>query len=219
MRELLVIPPFDFPFVTSVVIVVARRRPILEHLLVVDFLGLGEPDAIRLPPPVIEREVFVVQMLIDSLLVGDLVQVAGDVVLLVEVLGSDLCDMHVDQVGIVTVNLHHLVLVIAIDIDVVAGRDVLVRQDHARLPKLVAGSLHVPNLHVSALLLLIDLEEEVFLSDDLLVGTLGKFLTRDLVLELDEADLLLNNFIDAFADILEMLGAACLAQLCVGTGN
>ena len=90
---------------------------------------------------------------------------------------------------------------------------------NSRLPVLVTGSLHVPNLHVSLLLLLINLEEEVLLGDDLLVGALSKFLTRDLVLELDEANLLLNNFIDAFADILEMLRAACLAKLCVCTGN
>ena len=183
MRELLVISPFDLPFVASIVIVVTRCWPVFKTLLVVDFLSLGIPHAVWLSPSVIELKVHVVQMVVDFLLVSNLVQVAGDVALLVEVLGSDLCDVHVDQISIVTVNLHHLVLVIAIDIDVVAGRDVLVRQDHARLSKLVTGSLHVPNLHVSALLLLINLEEEVLLGDHLVVGILSKLFSANLIFE------------------------------------
>ena len=219
VRELLVISPFDFPFVTSIVIVVACCWPIIKHLLVVDLLGLGVPHAIWLPPSVIELKVDVVQMVIDSLLMSNLVQMAWDVALLIKVLGSDLSDVHIDHVGIVTVNLHHLVLVIAINIDVVVRRNVLMWQDAAWLSVLVAGSLHVPYLQVTALLLLIDLEEEVLLGDDLLVGVLCKLLTRDLVLELNKTNLLLNNFIDSFANILEMLRAASLAQFCVGTGN
>ena len=219
MRELLVIPPFNFPFVTSIVIVVARCWPIIKHLLVVDLLGLRVPHAIWLPPSVIELKVHVVQMVIDFLLMSDLVQVAWDVVLLIKVLRTDLSDVHVNHVSIVTVNLHHLVLVIAIDIDVVARRNVLMWQDAAWLSELVAGSLHVPDLQVTALLLLIDLEEEVLLGDDLLVGVLCKLLARDLVLELNKTNLLLNNFIDSFANILEMFRAASLAQFFVGTGN
>ena len=219
MRELLVIPPFNFPFVTSIVIIVTRCWSIIKHLLVVDLLGLRVPHAIWLPPSVIELKVHVVQMVIDSLLMSNLVQVAWDVALLIKVLGTDLSDVHVNHVSIVTVNLHHLVLVIAIDIDVVARRNVLMWQDAAWLSELVAGSLHVPDLQVTALLLLIDLEEEVLLGDDLLVGVLCKLLARDLVLELNKTNLLLNNFIDSFANILEMFRAAGLAQFFVGTGN
>lgn len=219
VRELLVISPFDLPFVTSIVIIVARCWPILKRLLVVDLLSLGVPHAVWLPPSVIELKVHVVQMVVDFLLVSYLVQVAGDVALLVEVLGSDLCDVHVDQISIVTVNLHHLVLVIAIDINVVARRNVLMSQDDAWLSELVTRGIHVPNLHVTALLLLINLKEEVLFGYDLLISALSKLLTIMLVLELDETNLLLNNFIDAFANILEMFGAAGLAQFCVGTGN
>ena len=205
MRELLVISPFDLPFVASIVIVVTRCWPVFKTLLVVDFLSLGIPHAVWLSPSVIELKVHVVQMVVDFLLVSNLVQVAGDVALLVEVLRSDLCDVHVDQISIVTVNLHHLVLVIAIDIDVVARRNVLMWQDAAWLSELVARSLHVPDLQVTALLLLINLEEEVLLGDDLLVGVLCKLLARDLVLELNKTNLLLNNFIDSFANIFERL--------------
>ena len=219
MRELLVISPFDLPFVASIVIVVTRCWPVFKTLLVVDFLSLGVPNAVWLSPSVIELKVHVVQMVVDFLLVSNLVQVAGDVALLVEVLRSDLCDVHVDQISIVTVNLHHLVLVIAIDINVVARRNVLMSQDDAWLSELVTRGIHVPNLHVTALLLLINLKEEVLFGYDLLISALSKLLTIMLVLEFDETNLLLNNFIDAFANILEMFGAAGLAQFCVGTRN
>ena len=96
VRELLVISPFDLPFVASIVIVVTRCWPVFKTLLVVDFLSLRIPHAVWLSPSVIELKVHVVQMVVDFLLVSNLVQVAGDVALLVEVLGSDLCDMHVD---------------------------------------------------------------------------------------------------------------------------
>ena len=92
-------------------------------------------------------------------------------------------------------------------------------EDDAWLSELISRGIHVPNLHVTALLLFINLKEEVFLGDDLLVSVLSKLFTIMLVLELDEANLLLNNFIDALANILEMFGAAGLAQFCVGTGN
>ena len=146
MRELLVISPFNLPFVTSIVIVMARCWPILERLLVVDFLSLGEPHAIRLPPSVIELKVHVVQMVVNLLLMSNLVKFAWDIALFLKVFRSDLSDMHVNHVGIVTVNLHHLVFVIAVDIDIVARRGVLMWQDHLRLSVLITRCFHVPNL-------------------------------------------------------------------------
>ena len=94
----------------------------------------------------IELEIHVVQMVVNLLLMSNLVKLAWDVALLLKVFRSDLSDMHVNHVGIVTVNLHHLVLVIAIDIDIVARRDVLMWQDHLRLSVLIARCFHVPNL-------------------------------------------------------------------------
>ena len=179
MRELLVISPFNFPFVTSIVIIVARCWPILKRLLVVDFLSLGVPHAVWLSPSVIELKVHVVQMVIDSLLMSNLVQVAWDVALLIKVLRTDLSNMHVNHVSIVTVNLHHLVLVIAIDIDVVARRNVLMWQDAAWLSELVAGSFHVPDLQVTALLLLINFEEEILQIKPENVMRLCDFLNHD----------------------------------------
>ena len=82
---------------------------------------------------------------------------------------------------------------------------------------LVAGSFHVPDFEVAVLLLLIDLEEEVLLSDDFFVGLLRKLLSVDLVFELNQADLLIDDFVDILADVIELVGAASLAELVVET--
>jgi len=73
----------------------------------------------------------------------------------------------------VSINLHHLVFVLAINVDVVVGADVLVGQDARWLAELVSWGLHVVQFQVLCFLLLIDLEEEVLLGDDLFVSTLS----------------------------------------------
>ena len=62
VRELLVIAPFNLPFVTSVVIVMASRCPVSKSLLEVDLLGLREPSASGLPPAMVELKVDVVEV-------------------------------------------------------------------------------------------------------------------------------------------------------------
>ena len=56
--------------------------------------------------------------------------------------------------------------------------------------------------------MLIDLEVEVLLGDHLVVSILSELLSADLVLEFDEADLLLHNFVDPLANLLEVLRAS-----------
>ena len=217
VRELLVISPLDFPLVTLVVIVMARGGSIFKSLLEVDLLGLGEPGAGGLSPSVIEIKVLVVQMLVDVFTVSGLVVLSGDVALLLEVFRADLSDMHINEVGVVTVDLHHLVGVLAVDVDVVVGADVLVGQDHLRLAELVSWGIHVSNLQVASLLLLIDLEEEVLLGDDLVIGALSELLSGDLVFEFNETNFLLDNLIDSFANLLEVIRASSLTKWLVST--
>ena len=185
MRELLIITPLDFPFVTLVVIIVACRRPCLKSLLMVDFLGLRKPGARRLSPPVIELKVDVVQVRVDVFTVSRLVVLGRDVTLFFQILRSNLCDVHINQVSVVPVNLHHLIRVLTVNVDVVVGADMLVRQDHLWLTELVARSIHIGNLKITSLLLLIDLEEEVLLGDNFVIGILGKFLSTNLIFEFD----------------------------------
>ena len=127
VRELLIVPPLDLPLVTSIVIVMARRCSVLKSLLEVDLLSLGEPGAGGFSPAVIELKVDVVKMAVSVLGVRNLVVLSRDVALLVEVLGADLGDVHIDHVSVVTIDLHHLVLIITIDVDVVTRAGVLMR--------------------------------------------------------------------------------------------
>jgi len=206
VRELLVISPLDFPLVTLVVIVMARRRSILKSLRVVDLLRLREPGSGGLSPSVVEFKVDVVKVAenILSFPVGLLVVLRLDVALSLQVLRANLCDVQIDHVAVVTVDLHQLVLVIAVHIDVVAGADVLVGQDHLWHAILVARGLHVSDLHVTVFLALIHAVEEVLLGHDLLVGALCKLFSIDLVLELNEANLFLDNLVDPLANRCEV---------------
>ena len=217
VRELLVVAPLNLPLVALIVIVMRSSRSGIESLLVVDFLGLGEPGAGRLSESVIELEVLVVQVFVDCLTVGNLVELLGDVALFAKVLGAYLCDVHVNHVGVVAVDFHHLVLISSSNIDVVGGTDVLVRQDARGLAVLVSWRSHVPNLQVASLHLLIDLEEEVLLSDDLLVGVLCQLFAGHLVFEFNQADLLCDSLVDSLADVSQVLGASSLTELSVGS--
>ena len=79
----------------------------------------------------------------DVFTVGRLVVLCWDVALLLQILRADLRDMHIDQVSVVSIDLHHLIGVLAVNVDVVVGADMLVWQDRLRLAELVAWGIHV----------------------------------------------------------------------------
>lgn len=58
---------------------------------------------------------------------GCLVVLGRNVALLLEILRSDLGDVHVDKISVVSIDFHHLVGVLPINVDIVARADVLVR--------------------------------------------------------------------------------------------
>lgn len=60
MRELLLFGPLNIELGALIVIVMVSMRAVGQGLLVVNFLGLGEPGAGRLPPSVVEVEEHVV---------------------------------------------------------------------------------------------------------------------------------------------------------------
>ena len=112
--------------------------------------------------------------------------------------------MHVNEVSIVSIDLHHLLLVISIDVDVIANFDMLMWKNHTWFAELVAWSSVIVNLQISSLLVLINLEEEVLLCDDFLVCLCSKLLLAHLVFELDKVDLLLNNCVDSLLNGSDM---------------
>ena len=148
---------------------------------------------------------------------GHLIVLGRNIALLVKVLWTHLCDVHVNHVGVVAVDLHHLIRVLTIDIDVVVGANVLVRKNSLRLSELITGGIHVPELQVFGLLLLVNLEEEIFLGDNFIIGLFGHFFRGNLVFELDKTDFLLNNLVNSLADLFEVLGAASFTEFVEST--
>lgn len=161
----------------------------------------------------VELEVDVVQMAMRLLAMGDLIVLGRDVALLIEILGAHLSDVHIDQVGIVAVDFDHLVLIVAINVDVVRRADMVVWQDNLRMSVLISRGIHVPDLQILVLFVFVDAEVEVLLRDDLIVGALGKILRVDIVLELNKTDLLVHNSVDSLADGLQVAGTGLLTQL------
>ena len=100
-----------------------------------------------------------------------------DVAFCIEILRSDLGNMHVNHVRVKTIDIEHLVLVIAIDVDRMLDVEVLVWKDYLWLAIFVSWSSHIVNFEIPVFLGLIDLEEEILSCDDLIVGLSSKSLT------------------------------------------
>ena len=165
----------------------------------------------------VELEIDVVQMTVDRFTVSDLIVLCGYVAFFLEIFWANLCNMHVNHVGVMTINLHHLLFVVAVHIDVVTGADVLMWQDILGFAVLVAWGLHVPNLQIAGLFLLVDLEKEVLLSDNLFISLLSKFFSSNLVFEFNQTYLLLDNRVDALTNLAQVMRTGLFAQLLVSS--
>lgn len=210
--ELLVIAPLNLVLRSLVVIVVTCGRSVFEGFLEVDFLGLRHPGACGLSPPVVVLKEAVVQVRVPILSVVLLVEASRDVALLVKVLWPDLCDVQVDDVGVVAVQLPQLVALEARRVHQVVVTHVLVRNHVLRLAELVARGLDIVDLVVSVLLGLVDLEEERGLRDDFGVGLLGERLLVQLVFKVLKDEFFLDDVIDFGFDLFDCRDVACSAQ-------
>lgn len=111
MGELLIITPFDFVFVPTIVVVVGSAGPVLQMLLEVDFLSLTEPFTCGLSHAMVEVEEAVVKMLIgleESWIF--LVEARGHVAFFVQVFRSHLGNVHVYKKSVVAIYLKEFVL-------------------------------------------------------------------------------------------------------------
>jgi hypothetical protein len=108
--EFLVLSPLNVVLGALIVVVMMSSRTILKGLLVVNFLGLGEPCAGGFPPSVVEVEEHVVEVLVVISSRLQLVEMRRNVADLVQVLGSHLTDVEINHVLVVGVDLGHLLL-------------------------------------------------------------------------------------------------------------
>ena len=174
MWELLIITPLDFVLVSLIVIIVCGGWAIIQSFLVVKFLSLREPGSCWFSPSVIILKVDVFQLGIGFVHNGILVESFWDVALCIEILRSDLGNMHVNHVRVKTVDIKHLVLVITINVNWMLDMEMLVWKDYLWLTIFVSWGGHVVNFEIPVFLSLINLEEEILSCNDFIVGLSSK---------------------------------------------
>jgi hypothetical protein len=77
---------------------------------------------------------------------------------------------------------------------------VLVRNNVLRLSELIARGLNIGDIQVTVALTLIDLEEEILLGDNLVVGNVLKSLLVELIFEVLQNELLFDDGVDFVFD-------------------
>lgn len=100
-----------------------------------------------------------------------LVEAGRDVAFINKVLGADLCNVHINHVGVVTIQLEKFVFVVqTLQIDVVLSINVLVGQDDTGLHNRVTRGSVIVGAHVFTNFALINSEVKVLLADNFLVS-------------------------------------------------
>ena len=85
--------------------------------------------------------------------------------------------MHVNHIGVKTIDIEHLVLVITINVDWMLDMEMFVWKDYLWLAIFVSWGSHIVNFEIPVFLGLINLEEEILSCNDLIVGLSSKSLT------------------------------------------
>jgi hypothetical protein len=91
-------------------------------------------------------EVDVIKLWVSCRCVLELVESLWDVALGIKVVRSDLSNVHINQVGVMSVDVHHLFLVVTVNIDWVLHIEDFVRENHIWVAMLVSWSFHVKEL-------------------------------------------------------------------------
>lgn len=200
--ELLLIGPLNVVLGALIVIVVGSAGLVLQGLLIVQLASLGEPGTGGLSPSVVVLEESVVELLVHGGVVQGhhLVEALGNVTHLLQVVGSNLRNVQINQESIVAVELPLLLLSQANSVDIVSLGDVLVGQDYARLSEFIARRIEVGQLGIFVFFVLINLEEEVLSSDHLVVSVGRDSFLVDLLSEFLLSQFFFNNLVDLILD-------------------
>lgn len=77
-----------------------------------NFLSFGEPSAGRFPKSMVVLEEAIVKVSVGFWSCLSLVEAGRDVAFINKVLGADLCNVHINHVGVVTIQLKKFVFVV-----------------------------------------------------------------------------------------------------------
>jgi len=205
MREFLFVKKINIEFGSTIVIITVSSRAVVKELLPLDFLGLRKPSTGGLPPAMVVFEEPVVKVSVRLKGLFSLVVASGNIALLFEVFGTNLGNVHINKVSVVSVHLEELVFrVKSSSLDVVAHVDVLVGKDNVGLVDGVSRGTEISNSLVGFLLVLVNGKEKVLAGDDLIVSLSNEFLLIDLLLEFNLFHFLCHNSVDLGFYFLKM---------------
>lgn len=120
MGELLVLSPLDLMLSSTIVIVMSSGRSILEVLRVVNFLSLGEPGSGWLSPSVVVLKELVIEVIINLFFrVSDLVESGRNIAEGIKAFRTDLSNVQVNHIAVVSVNVHEFIFSQFVDREVV----------------------------------------------------------------------------------------------------
>jgi len=128
--EFLVLSPLNIVLATLVMVVVMRGRPVLQCFEMVNLLSLREPSPCGFPPSVVELKEHVVEMLVLVIRRLKLVEMGRDVAHFIKVLGSDLADMQIYQVTVVSIDFEELFFSEVLYVEEPLDVNVLMRENH-----------------------------------------------------------------------------------------
>ena len=125
-----------------------------------------------------------------------LIKALRDVTLWVKIIWSDLSDVKVNQVTVVTIEFKQFVSLETSCVDIVLYVDVLMWENVVRLSVFVTGSLNVVNFEIGILLGLIHCEVKVLASDNFLVGCICELLLIKLIFKVLEDKFLFDDLVN-----------------------
>ena len=110
--------------------------------------------------------------------------------------------MHVDHVAVVRINIEQFVFSQVRHTHVIIVGNVFMGQNHIWLVPFIAWCLHVSDTHVFVDLVLVYLKEEILFCNHFMVRIRSQVFTIDLGLKVNKGQLLLNDSVDLFLDLL-----------------
>jgi len=103
--EFFFVKKINIEFGSTIVVITVSSGAVVEEFLPFDFLGLREPSTGGLPPAMVVFKESVVEVSIRLKSLFGLVVASGYIALLFEVFGTNLGNMHINKVGVVSVHL------------------------------------------------------------------------------------------------------------------
>jgi len=110
MGEFLIFRPLDLMSGTTIVIIMSSSRSVFQVFSIVDFLSLREPGSCWLSPSVVVLKELVIEVIINLFFrVSDLVESGKNIAEGIKAFRTDLSNVQVNHIAVVSVNIHEFI--------------------------------------------------------------------------------------------------------------